>query len=211
MNHEENIRKKCSLDDNDSISTYLNWGAQQHFNTFEVFYNFIGEVKPKRFLEIGTALGGLTCFLKYSCNKLNVDCDILTYDILAREWYSELEDMNIDVRIENIFNHNYTKVSHEVINFIQKEGTTIILCDGGDKTQEFNILSNFLKDGDFILAHDYAENDEVFIEKIYGKIWNWLEIHYSDIKNAVERNNLQPFNKNVFESVAWTCWQKKKR
>lgn len=204
-----NITKKCNLEHNDSISKYLNWGAQQHYNTFEVFYDFIYEVKPKRFLEIGTALGGLTCFIKDSCNILNIDCDVLTFDIIAKEWYSDLIKMNIDVRIENIFNADYSKVSHEVINFIKKDGTTIILCDGGNKISEFNLLSKFLKIDDFILAHDYAENDEIFNEKIYGKIWNWCEIKYSDIQNSVKDNNLKPYNQNIFEDIAWTCWQKK--
>jgi len=66
-------------------------------------------------------------------------------------------------------------------------------------------LSNYLKVGDFILAHDYAENKENFEEKIKLKIWNWHEIQFSDIKEACEKNNLDNFQKEIFENVVWTC------
>jgi predicted O-methyltransferase YrrM len=118
MNYENNITKKCSLEHNDSISTYKGWAAQQNFNAFEVFHNFIRDVKPKRILEIGTSLGGFTSFLKYTCDKMQIPCDILTYDIYEKSWYKDLTDMGIDVRIENIFSNEYQTLSQEVIDFI---------------------------------------------------------------------------------------------
>jgi predicted O-methyltransferase YrrM len=205
MNYENNITKKCSLEHNDSISTYKGWGAQQNFNAFEVFHNFIRDVKPKRILEIGTSLGGFTSFLKYTCNKMQIPCDILTYDIHEKSWYKDLTDMGIDVRIENIFSNEYQTLSQEVIDFIRLDGTTIVLCDGGDKVREFNILSDYLKRGDFILGHDYAVNRDVFEESINKKIWNWHELSESDIKNACDRNLLEDYNRTTFESVVWVC------
>lgn len=207
--NRNNIVKKCNLDLEDSISTYMNWGAQQNHNAFEVFHNFILNTKPKRILEIGTALGGLTCFMKYTCDKLNIDCEILTYDIVDKPWYNEIINMGINVKVENIFDDNYTKINEDVIKFIQKEGITIVLCDGGDKIKEFNLISKFIKKNDFILAHDYAENENVFEEKIYKRIWNWLEIQYSDIEICVNENNLEQYDKETFENIAWTCWKKK--
>jgi predicted O-methyltransferase YrrM len=205
MTYENNITKKCSLEHNDSISTYKGWGAQQNFNAFEVFHNFIRDVKPKRILEIGTSLGGFTSFLKYTCNKMQIPCDILTYDIHEKSWYKDLTDMGIDVRIENIFSNEYQTLSQEVIDFIRLDGTTIVLCDGGDKVREFNILSDYLKRGDFILGHDYAVNRDVFEESINKKIWNWHELSESDIKNACDRNLLEDYNRTTFESVVWVC------
>jgi predicted O-methyltransferase YrrM len=205
MTYENNITKKCSLEHNDSISTYKGWGAQQNFNAFEVFHNFIRDVKPKRILEIGTSLGGFTSFLKYTCNKMQIPCDILTYDIHEKSWYKDLTDMGIDVRIENIFSNEYQTLSQEVIDFIRLDGTTIVLCDGGDKVREFNILSDYLKKGDFILGHDYAVNRDVFEESINKKIWNWHELSESDIKNACDRNLLEDYNRTTFESVVWVC------
>jgi len=50
MEYEDKVFKKSSLEHNDSISTYNGWGAQQNPNAFEVFYNFLNEVKPSRIL-----------------------------------------------------------------------------------------------------------------------------------------------------------------
>jgi hypothetical protein len=205
MIYENKITKKCNLEYNDSISTYEGWGAQQNYNAFEVFHNFINDVKPKRILEIGTSIGGFTSFLKYTCKYLNLECDVLTYDISEKSWYKDLINMGIDVRIENVFSEDYTKLNSEVIDFVKSDGITIVLCDGGWKIGEFNLISNYIKSGDFILAHDYAENKEKFEANIKDKIWNWHEIQESDIIGACERNNLKDYQRDTFESVAWIC------
>jgi hypothetical protein len=65
-----------------------------------------------------------------------------------------------------------------------------------------------MKSGDFIMAHDYAENKEVFEEKIKGKIWNWHEISDSDVSQSCIDNNLEIYDKDTFENVVWTCRRK---
>jgi cephalosporin hydroxylase len=209
MEYQDLLFKKSNLDANDSISTYNGWGAQQNPHAFETFYNFLKDVRPSRILEIGTALGGFTTFLKYTCDRLNIDCEIITYDIYGRHGYDEMRKYGIDVRIENIFNHNYTELKQDVIDFINKKGVTIVLCDGGDKKLEFNILSNFIKNGDYILAHDYAENKHVFNNTVFKKLWNWHEIEDRDISEACKRNNLESYNKDVFDKAVWVCKIKK--
>jgi predicted rRNA methylase YqxC with S4 and FtsJ domains len=127
MKFENKISKKSNLIENDSLSIYNNWAAQQNWNAFEVFHNFLEKVKPKRIIEIGTSLGGFTSFLNYTCKKLNLDCHILSYDIITHHWYDEMRKNGIDLRIENIFYNNYTTTKKEVIDFIQKDGLTLIL------------------------------------------------------------------------------------
>jgi cephalosporin hydroxylase len=39
-------------------TSYKGLTAQQHTNVFDVFRNFLSEIRPKRILEIGTAGGG---------------------------------------------------------------------------------------------------------------------------------------------------------
>ena len=111
----------------------------------------------------------------------------------------------IDVRVENVFNHHYTEVKQEVIDFIQQDGMTLILCDGGSKIHEFKILSNYMKNNDFIMAHDYSQNKETFKENVYMKIWNWHEIEDKDIQEACEKNNLISYNQEIFNTIAWVC------
>lgn len=209
MEITKRITKFTNLSTNDSLSAWDNHTAQQFHGAYEVFYNFLATVKPKRILEIGTALGGFTNFLNISKKELGLDTEILSYDISERPWYKDMISDGIDVRVEDVFNFIDFTVKQEVIDFIRRDGITIVLCDGGWKKGEFNVLSDFLKQGDFILAHDYAENKEVFQERIYGKIWNWHEIEDADIREASDRNNLQLYEKETFENVAWTCRTKK--
>jgi cephalosporin hydroxylase len=208
MSLENKITRKINLEENDGLSSFMGMTAQQTHEVYEVFYNFLNEVKPVRILEIGTALGGFTQFLKWVSEEINHPIDILSYDIYGRSWYDDMINDGIDVRIEDIFTDNYQKVKQEVINFIQQDGVTVVLCDGGNKIGEFNVLSNFIKSGDFIMAHDYGENKEVFETKINRKLWNWFEISNDDIKDSCVSNNLNYYNKETFENVVWTCRQK---
>lgn len=205
MDFNNNITKYSDLKNEDSLSAFRGHAAQQFHGTYEVFYNFINEIKPKRILEIGTALGGFTTFLKITCNELNLDTNVRSYDIHKHSWYDQILEFGIDIRVENIFSENFIDVDDEVKKYIKQDGVTVILCDGGWKIGEFNVLSDYLKVGDFILAHDYSENKEIFEQEIKGKIWNWMEIQESDISESCKRNNLKDYNKQIFNSVAWVC------
>jgi cephalosporin hydroxylase len=142
MIYIDKITKKGDLDCGDSVSTYGNWGAQQNYKSFEVFFYFLKETRPKRILEIGTSIGGFTSFINHSCKELGIECDILSLDINEFEWYEDMRKDGIDIRVENVFSEGYQTVSDYIIDFIQSEGTTIVLCDGGDKKSEFNLISN---------------------------------------------------------------------
>jgi hypothetical protein len=202
---KERITKFSNLEIGDSLSSFDGHAAQQYHEAYEVFYNFLKDVKPVRILEIGTALGGFTIFLKTCCNELGLNTNIRSYDINTNPWYKDIINMGVDIRVENIFSNGFEIMDEEVINYIQGDGITIVLCDGGWKIGEFNLISNYIKNGDFILAHDYAEDKEKFELKIKNKIWNWHEISESDIFDACERNNLQDYQRNIFESVVWVC------
>lgn len=209
MFNKENITKKSNLEQHDSISCYLGHGAQQNHYAYEAFYNLLSTVKPSRILEIGTAMGGFTMFLKFICNDLKLNTNILTYDIHGRHEHQLLKDSGIDVRIEDIFNGNYTQVKQEIINYIQQDGVTLVLCDGGNKIGEFNLLSNYLKPNDIIMAHDYASTPEFFREQVSMKFWNWHEIQDSNIQDSVIKNNLEPFMQEQFTQAVWVCKIKK--
>jgi hypothetical protein len=209
MFKKENITRKSNLEANDSISCYLEYGAQQNPYAYEAFYNLLNITKPARILEIGTAMGGFTIFLKIMCNELNLNTNILTYDINDRYEYELLKNYNINVKIENIFDQDYNHTKPEIIDYIQQEGTTLILCDGGYKIGEFNLLSNYLKLDDLIMAHDYASNSSFFNEQINMKFWNWYEIQDSDIQTSVEKNNLKSFMQDEFTPAVWVCKIKK--
>jgi hypothetical protein len=67
-----------------------------------------------------------------------------------------------------------------------------------------------MKKDDFIMAHDYSQDETTFKENVYLKIWNWHEIQYSDISNACEINNLESYMLDEFKQVVWVCKMKTK-
>lgn len=205
MNIQENITKFTDLTKNDSLSAFKGHTAQQSHNAYQVFYDFISEVKPVRILEIGTALGGFTEFLKIITDELNLNTKILSYDISERPWYNQMIEKGIDVRVENIFNEDWSGVKQDVVDFVQQDGLTIVLCDGGWKIGEFKIFSKLIKDGDYILAHDYSISKEIYESDIKDKIWNWCEITESDIQESVTENNLKFYNQDKFSQAVWVC------
>jgi cephalosporin hydroxylase len=205
MNIQENITRFTDLTKNDSLSAFKGHTAQQSHNAYQVFYDFISEVKPVRILEIGTALGGFTEFLKIITDELNLNTKILSYDISERPWYNQMIEKGIDVRVEDIFNEDWSGVKQDVVDFIQQDGLTIVLCDGGWKIGEFKIFSKLIKDGDYILAHDYSISKEIYETDIKDKIWNWCEITESDIQESVVENNLKFYNQDKFSQAVWVC------
>jgi hypothetical protein len=119
-----------------------------------------------------------------------------------------MRNKGIDVRVENIFSDNYDKVKDEIIQFVTEPGITIVLCDGGYKIGEYNLLSNYIKNGDFIMAHDYSPNRAFFNDHINHKIWNWCEIVNDDIEDCSIKNKLIPYKQETFNNCVWVCRQK---
>lgn len=178
----------------------------------EMFSQLLAKVRPSRILEIGTFHGGLTLMLRDIMDNLQLnDSTIWTYDINDQEFLKPLvNNKNIKVLTKNLFNDNYTDWSdesnkQEIDEYINREGTSIILCDGGCKKCEFNLIAPLLKNNDIIMAHDYAPDEEYFNKNIKNKIWDWLEIQDSDIKKCILENNLYPYEQTLAQKAAWCC------
>jgi hypothetical protein len=179
----------------------------QHKDITLQFEKLILEIKPKRILEIGTSSGGLTLLLRDLLDNNGFEnTELRTYDINDPQYLYQ-HNKNIDIRVKNIFNHQYDELmeKEEIINFITQDGPTIVLCDGGSKINEFNILSHHIKKGDVIMAHDYSKDHEYFKQNIKNKIWNWCEITESHIQGSSQINNLVPYMEDEFASVVWVC------
>jgi hypothetical protein len=186
---------------------YENLIISQHPNVDNVFNELIKNYKPNRILEIGTADGGLTLMLRNILDNNNLESNVIrTYD-LNEQKNLKLKNKNIEIITKNIFNYPYSDLDYpdEIKDFIQSEGRTLVLCDGGSKKNEFRLLSQFLKIGDIIMAHDYAPNEDYFNKNIKDKIWNWLEIQDSDINESCLTYNLKPYMEDEFRLVVWVC------
>jgi cephalosporin hydroxylase len=185
----------------------------QHPNVGLPFNKLISEVNPKRILEIGTANGGLTLLLRDLLNSNGLfDSTIRTYDIIEQKNLKNKNIQGIEIITKSPFNYPYSELEYpeEIKEFIQNEGVTLVLCDGGSKINEFRLISPFLKIGDVIMAHDYAHDERTFKKEIENKIWNWHEIQYSDIKESCKKNNLESYMIDEFKKVVWVCKKKTK-
>ena len=204
MNIAANITKFSDMTDIENFgSEYLGHSAQQNHLAYQIFADFIERIKPARILEIGTGGGGFTYFLFTTIRDLGLNCQLISYDICERTFYSKLRVEGVDIRIENVFNGD--DCSQTVKDFVGQSGTTLVLCDGGNKIKEFTILSAVIKTGDYIMAHDYCENADKFYCDMFKKRWNWYEICDKDIAQACCDNDLLTCNKEAFDSVAWVC------
>jgi hypothetical protein len=187
-----------------------------HAGQSENIYNVFPKLKeklleknqiPKQIIEIGTCRGGFTVFLK----KLFPESDVYTFDITKdmpkglhhppyqlNDAFPVFEKFDIHFEECDIFS-NIEKIKE----IIQRDGLTILLCDGGNKPREFATLAQFLKIGDLIFAHDYVDTPENFQANFYGKIWNWHETQESDLKSTCEQYNLTPFMQEDFATAVW--------
>ncbi|MFM7796490.1 MAG: hypothetical protein ACKO7N_06985, partial [Candidatus Nitrosotenuis sp.] len=163
----------------------------QHRDAPKVFTQLLDVVRPYRILEIGTFHGGLTLMLRDLLNNIGLSgSTIRTYDINDQEFLRPLvADQLVDIRTKNLFHETYTdflsdQTKKEVEEFIQSDGTTMVLCDGGCKKCEYNLLAPLLKPQDIIMAHDYSPNQEYFKKNMENKIWNWCEIEDKDIEEV---------------------------
>lgn len=153
-------------------------------------------------IEIGTYNGGLTSWLY---DNKNSNAMLVSYDIDGTINHTNRTD--IDFRVEDCFAE---KSFNDIVSYIQRPGKTLVVCDGGDKPKEFNAFSEYLKSGDIIIAHDYKVNDEYW--NFLGQYWQWpyeSDTTYDSIKDAVEKNGLQPYRNEEFNFYLWASYIKK--
>lgn len=196
--------------------SYKGLSVSQNPNIIYAFDTLIKNVQPTQIIEIGTLAGGLTLILRSILDENKLKNSIITtYDIYPPTYLLPLiEDINnINVITKNLFDLQYMNLADmatesETSSLIQQSGVTLLLCDGGCKKCEFNILSQYLKSGDIIMAHDYAPNTTYFEQHMKNKIWNWHEIQDSDIIESCQKYGLVPYMKEDFLKVAWACFKK---
>lgn len=171
--------------------------AFQHKNIILCLDRMFEKIGPvTRIIEIGTYIGGFIELLR--SHQISKNCKfIYTWDIRKIDG---LSDWIVQI------NQDCFEAEDVIGRMIEKPGRTLIFCDGGDKKKEFATFAKYLKQGDIIFAHDYCVTQEEFERSFRGKIWNWLELIYEDIKETVYRYRLQPFMEQEFSSAVWAAF-----
>lgn len=212
MNKDEilsaNLRFDKETNHEKGFCSFAGETAMQNYNAFSVIWDLLESSQPKTIIEIGTASGGFTRFLKLAADSLDLDARVITYDVNSSPKRKSLLNYGIEYREEQCFTKETEGNLLKLKDDIQSQGTTIVFCDGGHKITEFNILSEFIKSGDIILAHDYSYSKEIFESKIKNKIWNFCEVTYDKIQEAVEKNNLEPHEAELMNNVVWASFIK---
>jgi predicted O-methyltransferase YrrM len=166
---------------------FLGMGMQQNYVALSAFDFLFKEVDIHRVIEIGTAAGGLTVFLALAVPQV-VTLDIADY----REYRPTMNKLGIDFRCGDVFQH-----IDEIRDLINLPGTSLVLCDGGNKPLELRTFAPFLKPGDIIAAHDYATEDNE---------WGFSEIRVEDADGL---DYLEPFLSEVMGKAAWLSFRRK--
>lgn len=189
-------------------SYYKQYRCQQVPTFRRTFERFLHTIKPELIIEIGTGQGGFAIFLNDVIHEQKLNCRQLTYDIdndnngvILR--HNTTANNKIEFYMKDVFTDmDYlTKLIHE-------SGTTVVLCDGGNKTKEFQTFAPIIKTYDFIMGHDYAPNLAFFEKYIKGRIWDWFELSGEDVQDAIMQNNLKYFMNDEFSKIVWLCTQK---
>jgi hypothetical protein len=192
---------------------YKGYTAQQVDDFYPTIKKFLEEVRPARILEIGTAGGGFILAVRDILNEIGLsNVPVKTFDVIESPYYEKLRTHNIEINIENIFDHAYVNLikPERIVPYIQEEGTTVVFCDGGHKIGEFNSIAPHIKTGDFILAHDYIDTWENYQTNFKEKIWDWCEVEEKYIVEVSLKEGLEFYNKEEFDKIVWVCKKKVK-
>jgi len=152
-----------------------------------LFNRLLEEQQPARVIEIGCCKGGLSYLFALGSSLLGFD--FYTYDIRDSLRYPLAR---ADHQVADVFELDLQPV-------IAGYGTTLLLCDGGDKRREFETFAPLLKPGDIIGAHDLYRGDEY---------WGWSEISEADVQETCARHGLVPFMQEEFGPAAWLMRRK---
>jgi hypothetical protein len=184
----------------------------QMTNVGTYFEKFLVEQQFDTIVEVGTYKGGLAILLDEVKQKHSLKFDLHTLDIGVwdESSFSEVAEAftsrSITFKQVDIFSKSGTKYVTTLLKSPKKK--VCILCDGGDKVQEFNLFSKYIKQGDFIMAHDYHHNSVDENDEQYNCSWSWREICYTDIEQSIITEKLKMEPTVRFPEVAWACYKK---
>ena len=188
----------------DEISPFYHViGHNIKIEDMEMSQNLVGPIawmiaimkyKPTMVIELGTCKGGFSSLIS-RCTS-HIDAEFHTFDIR--------KSLRYPLYGNSTFHYGDWQQQIELIkSWVLRQGQCFFLCDNGNKPKEFNYFSDVIKPGDVIAAHDYADN------AVFNTSWWWCsEIHDSDIKDTIAKNNLIPFETVWFDFSGWLVRQK---
>lgn len=164
------------LDDRKSIDIYGIHIVQSWYDLF--FINCLLQYEKPRFqviIELGSGIGSSTLFLALNSHGVPVH----TFDKRPESkhpMYMKIKSItDITHYQRDIFDEGVKKL----IKNLMDKNKTLLFCDDGDKTREFNTYASYLRKGDVIMAHDAR-----------------VEIKMKDIIDTAYMNGLTPYHQD---------------
>lgn len=153
-------------------------------------------------IEIGTHRGGLSLWL--NDNKPD-DCEFYTADITTEHLKIDAQKEKINFLLGDCFTTHFETIS----NLIKTHKQVLLLCDGGNKQQEFKTFAPLLKPGDVIMCHDFVDDLQTY-EKVQQQIgWPSIpESHMDVLVKEIQINNLKPYLFEEAKHCFWGCFKK---
>ena len=176
---------------------FLGFPMLQNRYSVPAWSYLIEDIKPQLIVEIGCWNGGLSCALGVAMKNYGgrvFCCDIADFS----------EDLNDLRRLLPIHFEKLDALSahglHLIGGLIERGGLTVVLCDGGNKPEEYNLYAPFLKQGDIIAAHDFQHHPH----------WPFSEINEAQVANACAKYSLEPFMNEDMHKAGWLVRRKVK-
>jgi hypothetical protein len=220
-----------------SLNHYSFFGAfaQQNPKSYLSINRLLNARNFDTIIELGTHDGGLSALLAFYCflSKNKSYCEnssepslyknsthhkspkqFYTFDIVKRD----LSMINLIDGLGGTFLqldtlHNKANIA-SIGELIKRGGSTLLICDGGDKKAELDLYGGFLKTGDVVMAHDWAKDKEAHQRNKDSGTWSGWEIRWENgvaedeqfgIKDICEKHKIMQIFSEEFDDCAWFC------
>lgn len=168
------------------------------WDEYFILRDFILDVCPKAFIEVGLHEGGLAYLLLPMLEYvrylgIEIDCNIIRPRVKLRfDSYSNAEILCADC------------FSSSVALEISKLKNKIIYCDGGNKVKELQHFKHLCRDGDIIMAHDFYDGKR----QVTGVPSPNAEVLPDDVLHLDEDESFERLHEYIFGTTRIIGWYK---
>jgi len=169
---------------------------------YHVLENFILDVMPKWFIEVGVHEGGLAYLLlrNHLLNEvgyvgIEIDCNII------RQQVKNIinERLSSDLLCVDCFGST-------AYNMVSTLTNKLIYCDGGNKAKELIHFKQFCDPGDIIMAHDFYDGTRIVRDVPVENIS--IEVTANDIIHMEEDETFERLDEEIFKETRIMGWRK---
>lgn len=173
--------------------------SQQHPGAYHAFHDYFSRNEFDLIIELGTGEGGLTAFLATICPQTPIH----TIDPFPRHSQKMFDTFN-NIKFKPLDCFNTRTIEH--LRKLAQDKKTCWLVDGNSKNAEFGTYSPIAEEGDVLMLHDFARNQEAY-DRIYGSgRWQW---HESGFENILNLKDVKWAGEALLENCVWGVYIKK--